>query len=182
MEQSAELTSKLSYNLCGQQILFDARRAAFWANRETLILSDLQLDEESDLLRLSDLLKDYRPKKLLVLDEQVYDFEVPTQYVDDLTLRKTSKSVIEAPFAFQSVPKKTTALCTWLGKFHPMANLSSESEDIFLPCFHLSASSIKMPSFCESVVGCTAEPAHGDVLVLIGEDCLFAFTAERSSP
>lgn len=182
MEQSAELTSKLSYNLCGQQILFDARRAAFWANRKTLILSDMQLDVESDLLRLSDLIQDYRPAKLLVLDEQVYDFEVPTQYVDDLTLRKTSKSVVEAPFAFQSSPKKTTALCSWLGKFHPMANLSSEGEEVHLPCFHLSASSIKMPSFCPSTVGSTADPAHGDVLVLIGENCLFAFTAERSAP
>jgi hypothetical protein len=106
MEQSAELTSKLSYNLCGQQIFFDARRAAFWANRRTPILSDMRLDEESDLRRLAGLLQDYRPQKLLVLDEQVFDFEVPTQYVDDLTLRKTSKSVVEAPFAFQSTPKK----------------------------------------------------------------------------
>jgi hypothetical protein len=180
MEQSAELTSKLSYNLCGQHIFFDARRAAFWQNRKTLILSDMQLNAEADLLRLSGLLQDYRPQKLLVLDDQVLDFEAPTEFVDDLTLRKASKSVLEAPFAFQSTPKRTTALCSWLGKFHPMANLSSDTEDIHLPCFHLSNSSIKMPSFCESASGSNADPQHGDVLVLIGENCLFAFTAERS--
>ena len=180
MEQFGELTSKLSYNLCGQQIVFDARRAAFWENRKTLILSDMQLNAEADLLRLSGLILDYRPKKLLVLDDQVLDFEVPTEFVDDLTLRKSSKSVLEAPFAFQATPKKTAALCSWLGKFHPMANLSSQSEAVHLPCFHLSSTSIKMPSFCESAVGSNADPQHGDVLVLIGEDCLFAFTAERS--
>jgi hypothetical protein len=180
MEQFGELTSKLSYRLCGQHILFDARRAAFWEDRKTLILSDMQLNSEVDVARLSELIKEYRPKKLLVLDDQVFDFEVPTEFVDDLTLRKTSKSVLEAPFAFLSTPKKTTALCSWLGKFHPMANLSSDSEDVHLPCFHLSSSSIKMPSFCESAAGSSAEPAHGDVLVLIGENCLFAFTAERS--
>jgi len=180
MEQSDELTSKLSYNLCGQHIFFDARRAAFWDNRKTLILSDLQLNSDSDLVRLSGLIQDYRPRKLLVLDDQIFDFEVPTEFVDDLTLRKTSKSVLEAPFAFQSVQKKTPALCSWLGKFHPVANLSSESDDIHLPCFHLSASSIKMPSFCETTSGSNADPENGDVLVLIGENCLFAFTAERS--
>lgn len=180
MEQFGDLTSKLSYHLCGQHIFFDARRAAFWQNRKILILSDMQWSSEKDLVRLSDLVRDYRPKKLIVLDDQVLEFEVPTEFVDDLTLRKTSKSVLEAPFAFQSAPKKTTALCSWLGKVHPMANLSSEREEVHLPCFHLSPSSIKMPSFRETAGGSSADPAHGDVLVLIGENCLFAFTAERT--
>jgi hypothetical protein len=59
-----------------------------------------------------------------------------------------------------------------------LANLSSESEDIRAPFSPFGLVGKKNVPFVRSVAGSIAEPAHGDVLVLIGENCLFAFTAE----
>jgi DNA ligase-associated metallophosphoesterase len=77
--------------IAGQRMRIDARRALFWSNENALLIADLHLGKASllrqagtalppgttteGLARLSSLIADYRPQRLLILGDLVHGAE-----------------------------------------------------------------------------------------------------------
>jgi uncharacterized protein len=77
--------------ICGQRMRIDTRRALFWSHENALLIADLHLGKASllrqagtalppgttteGLARLSSLIADYRPQRLLILGDLVHGTE-----------------------------------------------------------------------------------------------------------
>lgn len=196
----------LAVEIAGEPLLLDARRALFWPRRRWLMVADLHLGKASllrqagaalprgtttrDLARLSALIEDHRPDRLIVLGDLIHGAErKEAAWLDTLATWRSAQADVELvlvagnhdrhmpltalgfaieteivaePFLLLHAPDRATDLHVLAGHVHPGIVLRDGRMRLRLPAFWSGPHRSLLPAF-GSLCGLTPrQPDAGD--------------------
>lgn len=210
LEIEQALPSGVTFNA-----ILDARRAAYLPASASLLVSDLHWGKSetfrkhgipipdalllSDLARLTALIDEYQPLRLLVLGDLIHGGLGLTEELDQKILAWRSENGIpltliagnhdrkvdavaerwgieviwetlrEPPFLFSHHPEVEADYFNWCGHIHPTVKISGFSDSLRLPCFHLTPSGATLPAFSEFTGGFNIKPAPKDRIFALSD-------------
>ena len=189
------------------QATLDGRRAVYLPGCQSLLVADLHWGKGetfrkhgipipdalllSDLRRLSALIDDYQPQRLLVLGDLIHGVAGLTEGLDrtilewrsehglpivliagnhDRSIEKVAdrwgiqvikESLEEMPFAF-SHEQLTGGFFNWSGHVHPAIRLAGRVDSMRFSCFHFNRYGATLPAFSEFSGGFNIQPNAED--------------------
>ena len=210
VEIEQTLPSGLSF-----QAVLDGRRAVYLPESARLLVTDLHWGKgetfrrhgipipqavlQTDLARLSSLLDDYQPKRLIILgdlihgptgltdalNQQIIDWRA--EHAGEITLvagnhdrciervatlwdiEVIREVLVESPFSFSHHPEARENSFNWSGHVHPTIRLSSPTDTLRLPCFYFTVTGATLPAFSEFTGGYNIQPESKDRVYALSE-------------
>lgn len=178
-------------SIAGEPMLLDQRRALFWPRRRWLLVADLHLGKASllrqagapiprgtttlDLARLSALIEDHRPNRLIVLGDLIHGAErAAAQWLETLAAWRSrhagvdlvlvagnhdrhmplealgfdiESAIVADPFLLLHEADRSTALHVLAGHVHPGIVMRDGRTRLRLPAFWSGPSRSLLPAF-----------------------------------
>ncbi|WP_373531925.1 ligase-associated DNA damage response endonuclease PdeM [Vampirovibrio sp.] len=198
------------------QVTLDHRRAGYLPHCGSLLVSDLHWGKSetfrqhgipipdalllADLARLSALIEDYQPRRLLVLGDLIHGGLGLSEGLHEKILTWRAQNPIsvvlvagnhdrkmhtvaaqwgidvieqalrEPPFLFSHQPEIETGFFNWCGHIHPAVKICSASDSLRLPCFHLTPHGGTLPAFSKFTGGFNIKPTRQDRIFALSDD------------
>lgn len=216
--QSKALSSEvllqcLPTELAGERVLLHPHSAMYWPERHTLIIADLHLGkathfrrhgmpvpayvQDETLDKLSGLLLDFKPQRLLMLGDLFHSdynpewedfadlvlafsqvsFELVPGNHDRLTHHQFEKygiavrpePFVDGPFSFSHHPLDEDSADGYnlAGHIHPAVRLRGSAERLRLPCFYFGESAGLLPAFGAFTGTHTIQPRKSDEVFVL---------------
>jgi DNA ligase-associated metallophosphoesterase len=157
---------------------------------------------EADLQRLSALIRFHSPSRILILGDLIHgkagltagllqavcdwraSYPISMTLVagnhdrhvqnlaDSCGIDVTYSNLREDGFLFSHHPIEEAGFYTWCGHIHPAILLTSPTDNVRLPCFHLTNTQGTLPAFSYFTGGYNVKPRIGDQVVAISGDSL----------
>lgn len=95
-----------------------------------------------------------------------------TDVIQAWDIQATTHPIAEGPFLFSHEPSNELGLFNWCGHIHPTVRLSTATDALRLPCFHLTATQGTLPAFSVFTGGYNIQPNSEDQIIVTADHFL----------